>query len=148
MARRVFFSFEYDHDVFRANVVRNSWVTKGDREAAGFVDAAEFEKVEKGGDAAITRWIRDQLHGTSVTVVLVGSHTCSSYYVGYEIEQSKERGNGLLGIDISKIKDVKKKTSECCGRLPKGYPFYYWNRDNGYENMGDWIEEAARQAGR
>ena len=77
MARRVFFSFEYAHDVSRAMVVRNSWVTQ-DREAAGFVDAAAFEEVKKGGDTAIKRWTRDQLHGTSVTVVLVGSHTCDS----------------------------------------------------------------------
>jgi len=54
MARRVFFSFEYG-DVSRAMVVRNSWVTQG-KEAAGFVDAAEFEKLKKQGDAAIKRW--------------------------------------------------------------------------------------------
>lgn len=147
MARRVFFSFEYEHDVSRANVVRNSWVTQG-KEAAGFIDAADFEEIKKGGDAAIKKWIRDQLKNTSVTVVLVGSHTCSSKYVKYEIEQSEERGNGLLGIDISKIKDFNGKTTERCGEIPKGYSFYLWYKDNGYENMGDWIEEAAEDAGR
>lgn len=147
MARRVFFSFEYDHDVSRANVVRNSWVTQG-KEAAGFVDAAAFEEIKKGGDAAIKKWIRDQLVGTSVTVVLVGSHTCSSKYVKYEIEQSKARGNGLLGIDISKIKDLNGNTSERCGKIPLGYPFYLWVKDDGYNNMGDWIEKAAKAAGR
>ena len=147
MARRVFFSFEYKHDVSRAMVVRNSWVTQG-KEAAGFVDAAAFEEIKKGGDAAIKRWIREQLLGTSVTVVLVGSHTCSSKYVRYEIEQSEARGNGLLGIDVSKIKDLNRKTSERCGKIPIGYKFYLWNRDNGYEYMGDWIEKAAEEAGR
>ena len=39
MARRVFFSFHYERDIWRANVVRNSWLTK-DREAAGFFDAS------------------------------------------------------------------------------------------------------------
>ena len=147
MARRVFFSFEYDHDVSRAMVVRNSWVTQG-KEAAGFVDAAAFEEIKKGGDAAIKRWIREQLFGTSVTVVLVGLHTCSSKYVRYEIEQSEARDNGLLGIDVSKIRDLNEKTTERCGKIPKGYKFYFWNRDNGYENMGDWIEKAAEEAGR
>ena len=146
MARRVFFSFEYEHDVSRAMVVRNSWVTQG-REAAGFVDAAAFEEVKKGGDAAIKRWIRDQLHGTSVTVVLVGSDTCASRYVQYEIDQSKAKGNGLLGIDVSKIKDLNGNTSERCNRIPEGYAFYYWNRDHGYSNMGAWIEKAAQDAG-
>ena len=147
MARRVFFSFEYEHDVFRSNVVRNSWVTQG-KEAAGFVDAADFEEVKKGGDAAIKKWIREQLHGTSVTVVLVGSHTCSSQYVRYEIEQSEKRGNGLLGIDVSKVKDPDGNTTARCGKIPSGYSFYQWDRDDGYRNMGDWIEDAARAAGR
>ena len=45
MVRKVFFSFKYE-DVSRVMVVRNSWVTQG-REAAGFIDAADFEKIEK-----------------------------------------------------------------------------------------------------
>jgi len=48
MARRVFFSFEYEQDVWRANVVRNSWVTQG-KEAAGFIDAAAFENLKNQG---------------------------------------------------------------------------------------------------
>lgn len=147
MARRVFFSFKYEHDVSRAMVVRNSWVTQG-KEAAGFVDAADFEEVKKGGDVAIKKWIKEQLHGTSVTVVLVGSHTCSSTYVQYEIEQSEIRGNGLLGIDVSKIKDLDGNTTKRCGQIPSGYPFYFWNKNDGYNNMGDWIEQAAKDAGR
>ena len=147
MARRVFFSFKYKPDVTRAMVVRNSWVTQG-KEAAGFVDAADFEKIKRQGDAAIKRWIDNQLNGTSVTVVLVGSLTCSSRWVKYEIKKSKERGNGLLGIDISKIENLYGQTTQRCGQIPHGYPFYLWNKDNGYKNMGDWIEAAAKAAGR
>lgn len=147
MARRVFFSFKYKPDVTRAMVVRNSWVTQG-KEAAGFVDAADFEKIKRQGDVAIRRWIDNQLNGTSVTVVLVGSLTCSSRWVKYEIEKSKERDNGLLGIDISKIENLYGQTTQRCGQIPHGYPFYLWNKDNGYKNMGDWIEAAAKAAGR
>jgi len=35
-------------------VVRKSWITLG-REAAGFVDAADFETIKRGGDPAIKR---------------------------------------------------------------------------------------------
>lgn len=147
MARRVFFGFKYKKDVSRAMVVRNSWVTQG-KEAAGFVDAADFEKIKRQGDPAIKRWINSQLDGTSVTVVLVGQHTCSSRWVKYEIEKSIEIGNGLLGIDISKIKDLQGNTSERCGEIPKDYPFYLWGKGDGYNNMGDWIEKAAKAAGR
>src|SRR5258708_38880997 len=97
MARRVFFSFKYK-DVSRAMVVRNSWVVQG-KEAAGFIDAADFEELKAKGDDAIQGWIDDQLAGTSVTVVLVGEDTCDSRWVKYEIEKSEELGHGLLGID-------------------------------------------------
>ncbi len=146
MARRVFFSFEYDHDVSRANVVRNSWVTQG-KEAAGFIDKAEFEQLKQRGELAVKNWIDRQMKGTSVTVVLVGSATCHSRWVKYEIEASKYKGNGLIGIDISGIKDFNGRTSTCCGVIPDGYPFYLWKNYDGYNNMGNWIEEAARAAG-
>lgn len=144
--RHVFFSFEYEHDVFRANVVRKSWVTKGT--AADFRDGAEFESVKRQGDAAIQQWIERQLHGTSVTVVLVGSHTCTSRWVRYEIERSQELRMGLLGIDISGISDPRWGTSHFCGRIPGVPVFYNWTRDNGHENLGSWIEAAAQAAGR
>jgi len=146
MARKVFFSYKYE-DVTRSMVVRKSWVTQG-REASGFIDAADFEELERQGDNAISNWIDRQLDGTSVTVVLVGAKTCGSRWVKYEIRKSIERGNGLLGIDISKIKDFDGNTTERCGQIPEGYKFYLWNNDDGYNNMGDWIEKAARDAGK
>ena len=146
MSRRAFFSFKYK-DVSRAMVVRKSWVTQG-KEAAGFIDAADFEEVKRKGDTAIKNWIDKQLEGTSVTVVLVGEKTCSSRWVKYEIKKSIEIGNGLLGIDVSKIKDLQGDTSERCGKIPEGYKFYLWNNEDGYINMGDWIEKAAKDAGR
>ncbi len=147
MARRVFFSFEYEHDVSRAMVVRNSWVTQG-KEAAEFLDAADFEEVKKRGDAAVKAWIDQQLKGTSVTAVLVGSHTCQSKYVAYEIEQSASRGNGLLAVDISQIRDWNGASSWCCGNPLNGKPLYNWVYGNGYASLGDWIEAAAKEAGR
>jgi len=146
VSRRVFFSFEYG-DVSRAMVVRKSWVTQG-REAAGFVDAADFESLKRQGDDAIRRWIDGQLKGTSVTVVLVAKDTCSSKWVKYEIAKSIELDHGLLGIDISKINDFRGNTSTRCGKIPTGYPFYLWFKGEGYKNMGTWIEKAAMDVGR
>jgi len=146
MARKVFFSFKYE-DVSRAMVVRNSWVAQG-RDAAGFIDAAAFEEVEEDGDDAIQAWIDGQLIGTTVTAVLVGTKTCTSKWVKYEIAESIKRGNGLLGIDISKIKNFKGETSERCARIPAGYKFYLWNSDDGYHKIGSWIDTAAADAGK
>jgi hypothetical protein len=146
MARRVFFSFDYD-DVWQAMQIRNSWVTQS-KEAAGFIDAADKESLKQKGDAAIRAWIDGQLGGTSVTAVLVGAATCSSRWVKYEIAKSQELGHGLLGIDISKLGDKDGNTSDRCGKIPDGYPFYLWNTNGGYANFGTWIEDAAKAAGK
>ena len=140
MARKVFFSFEYEHDVSRAMVVRKRWVTKT-KQAANVIDAAAFEAVKQKGDAKIKEWIDRQLHGTSVTVVLLGSHTCESKFVKYEIEQSIARGNGILQIDISNIKDLDRRTSYCCGPMCHA-PLYDWMFNDGYNNLALWVEIA------
>jgi len=147
MARRVFFSFHYERDIWRASQVRNSWVTKPDREAAGFWDAAAWEEVKRKGDEAIRAWIREQLKGTTVTVVLIGTETSEREYVQYEIDQSWNKGNGLIGVYIHNLKD-KNGHTEPKGEDPftalgyKNIRTYDWVRDNGYENLGDWVEAA------
>jgi len=163
MARKSFFSFHYKNDVWRAMQVRNSWVTKDDKEAAGFIDEADFEKIEKEGDAAIKNWIDKQLIGTSVTVVLIGSDTSNRAYVKYELQKSYAKGNGILGIYIHQKKDINGNTStkgsNQFGEIGKDlngtavyfsvdYPCYDWVDDDGYNNMGNWIEAAAKKAGK
>lgn len=162
MARKAFFSFRYKKDNWRAGIVRNSWVTK-DREAAGFFDSAEWEEVKKKTDSAIETWIDGQLKGTSVTVVLIGADTAGKKWINYEITASHKKGNGLLGIYIHQLKDKDKNTS-AKGRNPFDdwtvtrdgkkvplssiYKTYDWVDDDGYNNMGDWIEKAAKSAGK
>lgn len=158
MARKIFFSFCYENDVWRANQVRNSWLTKKDQEFAGFTDAAVFEEVKKGRDATIKEWIDIQLIGTSVTVVLIGSDTNNSDYIKYELRKSYEMGKGMLGIYINTLKDkngsISTKGSNHFGEIGKDsngksvyfsshYPCYYWVADDGYVNLGSWIEAAA-----
>ncbi|MFX0206829.1 MAG: TIR domain-containing protein [Candidatus Hodarchaeota archaeon] len=158
MVRRVFFSFHYERDVWRASQVRNSWVTKPDRESAGFWDAAKWEEVKRQGRTAIKNWINRQLDGTSVTVVLIGPETSKREWVRYEIQQSIEKGNGIIGIRIHNLKDQSGKTDQE-GDLDFGlvdgehtfselYPVYDWVEDDGYENLGDWVEAAAIRASR
>lgn len=149
MARRVFFSFHYERDIWRASIVRNSWVTKSDRKAAGFFDASIWEEAKKKGDAAIKKMIDDALVGTSVTAVLVGKQTAYRDYVKYEIEQSVARGNGLLGVRIEKIENSKGKLDDAGPNpLPSKYKLYRWNTDKGYLNFGRWVEDAAKAAGK
>lgn len=148
MARRVFFSFHYERDIWRANVVRNSWVGR-DRTASGFFDASLWENAKTSGDLTIRRLIDRALENTSVTAVLIGAQTASREYVLYEIEQSIARGNGLLGVRIEKIEDSQGRTAKAGQNpLPGGYKLYRWYADKGYLNFSRWVEEAARSAGR
>lgn len=162
MARKAFFSFHYERDVWRAGQVRNSWVTK-DRESAGFWDAAAWQEVQRKGEDAIQKWIDKELNGTSVTVVLIGAETAGRKYVGYEIKESHNKGSGIIGIYIHNIKDSNGRTDtkgnnpldnwhvEKDGKkilLSEMYPTYDWVNDGGYKNLGEWIEAAAKKAGR
>ena len=110
MARRVFFSFHFENDIWRANQIRNLNVIAG-TDAAGFFDHSEYEEEKKKGDDEIKRMIRNKLDNTSVTIVLIGSETADRPYVQYEIEQSIIRKNGLVGIYIHNLKDQGGKTS-------------------------------------
>lgn len=162
MVRRVFFSFHYDRDNWGASQVRNSWVTQ-DREAAGFIDGGEWEELKRKGDAAIKRWINDQLNGTSVTAVLIGAETADRKWVKYEIKKSFEKGNGLVGVRIHGMGDKDGNTDrrgknpldefyyEEEGRkiyLSKVFNTYDWKTNKGYQNFGSWVEEAAKIADR
>lgn len=105
MANRVFFTFHYQDVIdFRANVVRNHWLTRPDREAAGFYDASIWETAKKQGDTALKRLINSGLENTSNTCVLIGSETYARPWVRYEILKSFKRGNHLFGVHINSIK--------------------------------------------
>lgn len=164
MARKVFFSFHYA-DVWRVMQIRNCWVVRGEKEATGFVDKADFEKVERQGAKAITNWIDDQLTGTSTTIVLIGQETASRPYVRYEILQSYNRGNGLLGIRIHNMKDEKGESQWFGGSNPfdaveveggifgntalsnkLAIPIYDWATDDGRKNIASWIDRAPRKS--
>lgn len=143
--------------------MRNSWVAQESREAAGFIDAAEWEEVKQEGDDAIKSWIDEQLNNTSVTTVLIGEETYNRKWVHYEIEESVKKGNGLLGIYIHQIENKNGKQSQR-GKNPLSkwqaevngversltdiFNTYDWVRDDGYNNLGDWVEEAAEIVGR
>ena len=163
MPRKVFFSFHYERDAQRAAVVRNHAVTKDGDEDAGYVDKAAWESIERSGEAAIKKWIGEQLSGTSVTVVLVGPQTSNRDWVRYELQQSYARGNGLLAVNLHNIKDWSGNTDTAgdtafgsLGKDANGADVYFyqvaktydWINDKGYENFGTWVEEAAKAKGK
>jgi hypothetical protein len=106
MARRVFFSFHYANDAWRASQVRNMGVLEGNKP----VSDNDWEAVKKGGDAAIEKWIDGQLSGTSCAVVLVGSQTSQRKWVIREIVKAWDAGKGVVGVRIHNLKDASENT--------------------------------------
>lgn len=147
MARRVFFSFHFERDIFRANQVRNMNVAFG-ADTSGYFDHSEYESAKRRGSDAIRKMIDSHLSGTSVTVVLIGSETASRDWVRYDIDQSIARNNGLVGIRIHQLKNID-GTSDLPGPIPVvplgvHFPVYDWLHNPGW--FSQIVEEAGRRS--
>ena len=136
MARRVFFSFHYA-DIMNANIVRNSGQFKPTIET-GFYDASLWETAKKQGDYAIQRLIDNGLNNTGVTCFLIGEHTHNRKWCKYELEKSMRDKKGIIGILLPNQDKYGPKWISNFGRV------YKWN----HTRFADWIEQAAREAGR
>jgi hypothetical protein len=101
MARKVFYSFHYKPDNWRASMVRNMGAIEGNPP----VRDNDWETVKSGGDAGIRRWIAQQLEGRTCTVVLVGTETSQRRWVLHEITESWNRGMGVVAIHIHGLKN-------------------------------------------
>lgn len=108
MARRVFYSFHYKPDNWRAAQVRNIGTIEGNRPATD----NRWETVKKSGDAAIKRWISEQMHGRTCTVVLVGTDTANRKWINHEIIESWKEGMGVVGIHIHGLEDSNGFTAQ------------------------------------
>jgi hypothetical protein len=156
MARHVFFSFHYIPDNWRASQVRNIGAIDGNKPCSD----NDWETVTKAGDAAIKKWIDDQMSGRSCAVVLIGSDTAGRKWINYEIEKAWGDGKGVFGVYVHNLKNVAgdqaskgknpfagfKVGDTAMSSIVKAYdpPFststYVY--DHIKENIDAWIEEA------
>jgi hypothetical protein len=82
--------------------VRNIGSIDGNRPATD----NDWQAVVAGGDAAIKKWITEQMYGRSCTVVLVGASTANRKWINYEIVKSWDEGMGVVGIYIHGLKNL------------------------------------------
>lgn len=101
MKRRVFYSFHYITDNWRAAQVRNIGVVEGNRPATDNT----WETVKRGGGLAIKKWIAEQMKGRSCCVVLVGSDTANREWINHEIIESWNKDMGVVGIRVHGLED-------------------------------------------
>jgi MTH538 TIR-like domain (DUF1863) len=163
MARKCFLSFHYKPDCWRVSQIKNM----GKIEGQSVLSSNSWEEVKKKGDAAIQKWIDDNMSGKSCQVVLIGTNTASRRWVKYEIRKAFDSGKGVLGIYIHNLKDSDGDQSSK-GSNPfstftvgtdkkpltnyaKTYDPPYSRSDDVYDyikkNIDDWVEEAIRLRG-
>lgn len=120
--RQIFFSFHFANDVFRVQQIRNIGALEENKP----ISANDWEDVKKKGDAAIEKWIADNMYYRSCVVVLVGEETANRKWVKHEIKKAWNDGKGLVGIYIHNLKDPR------TGKSNKGSnPFEQFSLDNG-----------------
>ena len=115
--RRVFFSFHYQLDINRVNIVRQSWRFRPEdgTQPADWFDHSIWESAKKTGETALKRLIHGGMERSSVTCVLAGAETWRRPWVRYEIAYGLARGNGLMTVFIDGLKCMK---NGLCGRGP------------------------------
>jgi hypothetical protein len=107
MARKVFYSFHFQNDFWRTQQIRNINAIEGQTLAA----ANAWEEIKRKGDAAIKKWIADNMYGKSCVVVLVGEETAQRPWVLHEITKGWNDKKGVLGI---RIHGLLNQQSACC----------------------------------
>lgn len=123
--RHVFFSFHFQADIHRVNIVRNSWRIRPEDHVPGFFDRSLWERKKRTDIGALKRMIRVGLKGTSVTCVLAGEFTWTRPWVRYEIAESVALGNGLLTVDIDELRCVRTRAACNMGPNPLDYMGVY-----------------------
>lgn len=116
MARKCFYSFHYKPDSVRAARVRNIGVIEGNAPAKD----NDWETVVGGGDAAIKKWISDQMVGRTCLILLVGANTADRKWINHEIVEAWNKGMGVVAIRIHGLVDFEGKTS-AAGANPFDY---------------------------
>lgn len=110
---RVFFSFEYNKDNWRASQIKEMGLVDN----SSTFSSNEWEKVKRDTDYAIKRWIDNQLRQRACLVVLVGTTTSTRKWVKYEIERAVTLQKGIVGVYIHGLKDSQGNQAEK-GRNP------------------------------
>ena len=107
MPRRVFYSFHYELDSWRVAQIKNI----GTIEGQPILTSNKWEDVAKGGDAAIKKWIDENMAGKSCNIVLIGSEMAGRKWVEYEFKKAWGDRKGVLGIYIHNLKDQNGNTT-------------------------------------
>jgi hypothetical protein len=156
MARKVFTSFHYAPDNWRASQIRNMGKVEGNT----LFTSNGWEEVTRGGDSAVEKWIDENMSGKSCVVVFVGQNTAGRKWINHEIKKAWADKRGLVGINVHNLKDSSgyqasmganpfegftfdgQKLSQIVKCYNPPYTSSQYVYDHIKANIEDWVEEA------
>ena len=102
MAKTVFYSFHYARDSWRVQQIINLGALDGQP----VLNSQDWEAVKRQGDAAIEKWIAEQMSRKRALVVLVGAETAARRWVLYEIQKAWADNKPIVGVRIHGLADT------------------------------------------
>jgi hypothetical protein len=154
MAIKVFFTFHYEQELWRARIIRQAWIDQGGQ-ALGFWDEAAWQRARSSERHLAL--IDQAVHDAEVTAVLITRGTSDQGYIQYAVCKSHQTGKGLLAIYMHNIPDAQ-GTKALIGDTHFGeierdangnrvffwqrYPTYRWVIEDGPQNLRPWIDHA------
>ena len=151
--RVIFPSYDWDDVVYVNQIIQAPKFIGA--QTMGFKSGVPQEAL-KNSDAAIKRWIDEQMVGCSCLVLFQGERTYQSRWVAYEMQKAYEEDMGRFVVKLDGMKNpwggfsqpgldpYKAHNRYSYEPNNNGYIIrhYSWIYDNGHDNFADWIEEA------
>lgn len=103
------------------------------------------------------RWIKENMKGCSCLILFCGEKTYQSKWVQYELNLAREE---KMGRFIIYLEGLKNNDGHICGKGTDPYSYhgmysnsgnryiiksYSWLKDDGLNNIKDWIEDAIKR---
>lgn len=136
MTRRIFISYQHEDQLTAKGFNLMRYNENLDLE---FVGRHLLDPVNSNDPDYISLKIREQIAGSSVTVVLIGDETAESEWIAREIQWSldKQPSNGVVGIRLNLQADIPQGLKDC------GAEILDWYEPEDVGEFQDAIERAA-----
>ncbi len=121
MSRRIFISYQHDDQMKAKGFHLLQWNKNVQLDVVG---RHLLDPVDSSNESYISEKIREQIRGTSVTVVLIGENTADSDWIAQEVQWSleKDEPNGILGIKLTSGARIPDSLTACGAEIVNWNP--------------------------
>jgi hypothetical protein len=123
---QIFLSFDFQKDIDKVNGFRS--ILENPNSDISFIDGSCKKDYAGKSENIIKQQISQLLDKASVTVCLISKYTKKSQWVKWELEASRSKSKGIVGIVLKDKNHEIKSYSDCPSIFDnKKYFVYYWN---------------------